>query len=59
MFKKEKNAFFYRRRPPPNLMAGLVAGVTNFAINILGKFIVNKYCLLLQNILVVINVTFN
>ncbi|CAG4977886.1 unnamed protein product [Colias eurytheme] len=25
-----------RRRPPPNLMAGLFAGITNFAINILG-----------------------
>ncbi|XP_041987845.1 vacuolar protein sorting-associated protein 13B isoform X2 [Aricia agestis] len=25
-----------RRRPPPSLMAGLVTGVTNFAINILG-----------------------
>ncbi|XP_038216589.1 uncharacterized protein LOC119835687 [Zerene cesonia] len=25
-----------RRRPPPSLMAGLFAGITNFAINILG-----------------------
>ncbi|XP_028176967.1 uncharacterized protein LOC114364842 [Ostrinia furnacalis] len=26
-----------RRKPPPSLMAGLSAGLTNFAINILGK----------------------
>lgn len=26
-----------RRRPPPSFMAGLAAGITNFAINILGK----------------------
>lgn len=26
-----------RRRPPPSFVAGLVAGITNFAINILGK----------------------
>lgn len=26
-----------RRKPPPSFVAGLVAGLTNFAINILGK----------------------
>ncbi|XP_064076371.1 intermembrane lipid transfer protein VPS13B [Vanessa tameamea] len=31
-----KRAAAARRRPPPNLMAGLVTGITNFAINILG-----------------------
>lgn len=35
-----------RRRPPPSLVAGLMLGITNFAINILGKIVItwNDLC---------------